>query len=147
MNFNEEFDKLKTKVLKYVLYKKRTEAEVRLKFREETEEVLDEVIGFLKEEHYIDDLNYIKRAVNEFFNLKNMSIKEVKYKLISKGLPTKLIEEYFLNNNEALLDYEKQSAKNIFTKKKDIMTKEEIEIYLLKKGYLKDTIDECNNEQ
>ena len=28
----EEFDKLKTKVLKYILYKKRTEQEIRQKF-------------------------------------------------------------------------------------------------------------------
>ena len=36
----KEFDKLKTKVLKYVLYKKRTEYEVRQKFSEAFEKSL-----------------------------------------------------------------------------------------------------------
>ena len=75
MDYVEEFDKLKTKVLKYILFKKRTEQEVRQKFREDSGEMLDDVIEELKELNYINDENYIQRAVNEFKNLKNMSIK------------------------------------------------------------------------
>ena len=41
MDYVEEFDKLKTKVLKYILFKKRTEQEVRQKFREDSGEMLD----------------------------------------------------------------------------------------------------------
>ena len=74
MDYVEEFDKLKTKVLKYILFKKRTEQEVRQKFREDSGEMLDDVIEELKELNYINDENYIQRAVNEFKNLKNMSI-------------------------------------------------------------------------
>ena len=37
MDYVEEFDKLKTKVLKYILFKKRTEQEVRQKFREDSD--------------------------------------------------------------------------------------------------------------
>ena len=44
MDYVEEFDKLKTKVLKYILFKKRTEQEVRQKFREDSGEMLDDVI-------------------------------------------------------------------------------------------------------
>ena len=77
MDYVEEFDKLKTKVLKYILFKKRTEQEVRQKFREDSGEMLDDVIEELKELNYINDENYIQRAVNEFKNLKNMSIKEI----------------------------------------------------------------------
>ena len=51
-----EFDKLKTKVLKYALYKKRSEAEIRRKFAENSGEMLDEVIENLKENGYINDL-------------------------------------------------------------------------------------------
>ena len=71
MDYVEEFDKLKTKVLKYILFKKRTEQEVRQKFREDSGEMLDDVIEELKELNYINDENYIQRAVNEFKNLKN----------------------------------------------------------------------------
>ena len=49
MNYIEEFDKLKTKVLKYIMFKKRTEQEIRQKFKEDSGELLDEVIEELKE--------------------------------------------------------------------------------------------------
>ena len=55
----EEFDKLKTQVLKYVLYKKRSEAEVRQKFLKNTGNMLDNVIEYLKENGYIDENKYI----------------------------------------------------------------------------------------
>ena len=41
MEYVEEFDKLKTKVLKYILFKKRTEQEVRQKFKPDSGELLD----------------------------------------------------------------------------------------------------------
>lgn len=136
----EEFDRLKTKVLKYVLYKKRTEAEIKQKFSDIPEEQLDEVIQDLKTNGYINDNSYIERAVNEFKNLKNMSIKEIQYKLMAKGIKKDDIDNYICNNKEELLDYEINSAKNIFTKKQTTMEEEEIEMYLRKKGFLSETI-------
>ena len=55
MNETQEFDKLKTQVLKYVLYKKRTEAEIRQKFSQSEESMLDDVIQYLQENNYIND--------------------------------------------------------------------------------------------
>lgn len=140
MDYIEEFDKLKTKVLKYILFKKRTEQEVRQKFREDSGKMLDDVIEELKELNYINDENYIQRAVNEFKNLKNMSIKEIQYKLMTKGLKKDIINDYIYKNKEELLDYEIQSAKNIVIKKQNILEKEDIIAYLAKKGYLSETI-------
>lgn len=136
----EEFDKLKTKVLKYVLYKKRTEAEIKQKFQENAGKILDNVIEYLKENNYINDYNYIERAVNEFKNLKNMSIKEIKYKLLSKGISKDIIDNYIYENREELLEYENNSANNIFIKKKAIMQKSDIIEYLRKKGYMEEII-------
>ena len=82
MSYIEEFDKLKTKVLKYILFKKRTEQEVRNKFINLQGEILNEVIEELKDLNYINDKEYVNKAVKEFINLKNMSIKEIEYKLI-----------------------------------------------------------------
>lgn len=137
MEYIEEFDKLKTKVLKYVLYKKRTENEIRQKFINESGELLDDVIEHLKEIGYINDLDYINRAVKEFMNLKNMSIKEVEYKLLSKGINKNLIDDYIYNHKEELLEFETNSAKNIFLKKQNALDKEEIKNYLRKKGYMR----------
>ena len=140
MSYIEEFDKLKTKVLKYIMFKKRTEQEVRQKFREESIELLNDVIEELKELNYINDENYINRAVNEFKNLKKMSIKEIEYKLMTKGIKKDIINNYIYKNKEELLDYELNSAKNIFIKKQNLMEAEEIINYLKKKGYLEETI-------
>ncbi len=147
MNYIEEFDKLKTKVLKYIIFKKRTEQEIKQKFREDSGELLDEVIEELKEIGYINDKNYIEKAVNEFKNLKNMSIKEIEYKLVSKGLKKDLIDDYIYENKEDLLNYEINSAKNIFIKKENLLTEEEIIGYLKKKGYLDETIKMAKEEQ
>ena len=140
MDYVEEFDKLKTKVLKYILFKKRTEQEVRQKFREDSGELLDDVIEELKELDYINDEFYIQKAINEFRNLKNMSIKEIEYKLMTKGLKKDIINNYKYINKEELLDYEIKSAKNIFIKKQNLLETEEIINYLKKKGYLEETI-------
>ena len=75
----EEFDREKTKVFKYIMFKKRTENEIRNKFRTQIqEEMLEEIIEYLKEAGYINDYNFIEKQVNEYMNLKNMSIQEMK---------------------------------------------------------------------
>ena len=140
MSYIEEFDLMKTKVLKYIMFKKRTEQEIRLKFKDESLELLDEVIEELKEIGYIDDTNYVERAVNEFINLNNLSIKEITYKLMTKGIKKDIIDNYVRNNKEMLLNYEINSVKNIFIKKQNQMDEQEIINYLKKKGYLEETI-------
>ncbi len=142
----EKFDKMKSKVLKYVLYKKRTEQEVRQKFAKELEEnILNDIIEELKENSYIDDYNYIERAVNEFTNLKSLSIKEIKYKLYSKGINGNLIDEYFNKNIYDLEEYEIKSATKILNKKKDLVEDDEIRLFLLKKGYREESIKQAFN--
>ncbi len=143
----EKFDKIKSKVLKYVLYKKRTEQEVRQKFSKEIDEnTLDDIIEELKENSYIDDYNYIDRAINEYINLKSLSIKEMKYKLYSKGIEKCKVDQYISEYIDTLEEYEKKSAYKIINKKKDSMVEDEIRGYLLKKGYKEESIKEAFNE-
>ncbi len=140
----EEFDKEKTKVLKYIIFKKRTEYEVRKKFSSTIDnEMLDDIIDYLKEAKYINDEEYIKKLVYEFINLKNLSIREIEYKLISKGINRNIIEDYIYNNRDDLEEYEIKSAKNIINKKSSSMEIEEIKQYLLKKGYKSENIKEA----
>ena len=144
----EEFDREKTKILKYILYKKRSENEVRNRFLSTiNEELLDEIIEYLKEANYINDKEYIQKTVNNFITLKNLSIKELKYKLLSKGLNKDDIEDYLYENKEDLKEYEIKSAKNIIYKKSSTMEKEEIMQYLLKKGYKSDSIKQAFEEE
>ena len=132
----EEFDKEKIRVLKYILYKKRSESEVRKKFSTTIEEnLLDDIIEYLKEANYINDKEYIEKIINNFMILKNLSVREIKYKLISKGLDKNDIEDYIYSNKEELEEYEIKSAENIIYKKTSSMEEEDIKQYLLKKGY------------
>lgn len=138
----EEFDKEKMKVLKYVLYKKRSENEIRRKFENEIEpNLLEDVIEYLKEAKYIDDKEYIRKTVNNFIALKNLSIREIEYKLYGKGIRKEDIEDYIYQNKEELNEYEIKSARNIVSKKMTSLEIEEIKQYLLKKGYKKENIN------
>ena len=137
----EEFDKLKTKVLKYIMYKKRTEQEIIRKFSNvDNQDMLEDVIENLKEIGYINDESYIERAVAEFMSLNNLSMKELKYKLMSKGINLNVMDNYFDNHLEELEEYEINSARNIIIKKQGSMEEQKLMQYLLKKGYRIDSI-------
>lgn len=137
----EEFDEAKTRVLKYILYKKRTENEIKTKFgKTYQEELLEDVIEYLKEAGYINDDEYVLKTVNQICALKNLSIKEIRYKLLAKGISKDKIDDYMSENREEMLEYEEKSASTVAYKKSSSMKKEEIKNYLIKKGYTSDSI-------
>ena len=139
----EEYDRNKTKVLKYVIYKKRSISEIRRKFQKDIDEnMLEDIIEELKENNYISDEQYIQRAINEYMALKSISLKQIKYKLQSKGISNDLIEDYFSANSEELREYEIKSAENIINKKIDDEPEEIIQ-NLLKKGFEYDNVKEA----
>lgn len=139
----EEFDKEKTKVMNYIMYKKRTEYEVKNKFENTIQkDLLCDIIAYVKDAGYLDDTDYIDRAVKEFIALKDLSIKEIKYKLLTKGIDRNKLEDYFYDNKEILEEYEVKSATNLVQKKQRTMEKEDIKMYLIKKGYNNQTIKE-----
>ena len=140
----EEFDKAKTKIMNYIMYKKRTEYEVKNKFSKTLEEnLLHDIIEYVKEAGYLSDTMYIERAIAEYKALNNLSRKEISYKLYSKGISKNLIEDYFSKHQEELYDYELQSAKNILDKKSTSMETEDIKNYLRRKGYRENSIKEA----
>ena len=144
----EEFDKAKTKVMNYIMYKKRTEYEVRNKFSKTLEEnLLNDIIEYIKEAGYLSDADYIQRAIAEFNALNHLSRKEIKYKLYAKGIENSQIEDYFSEHRDELYEYELESAKAIIIKKRNMMEQEEIENYLRKKGYVEDVIKEAIEEE
>ena len=137
----KKYDKIKSKIMKFVLYKKRTEQEVRQKFAKEVErDVLEDIIEELKEDLYINDYNYIERAVNEYINLKSMSIKEIEFKLYTKGISSKLIEKFVSNNIDVLEEYENRSLKKLIEKKKTLVNEEQLIGYLLRRGFKQENI-------
>ena len=132
----EEFDENKQKVMAYILYKKRTESEVKNKFRNSIEEnMLEDIIEYVKEAGYIDDKEYVKKLFNEYMNLKSMSIREIKKKVYEKGIYVDYIEDYISENREALEEYELKSARKIMDKKKAFSDEKKVKTYLLNRGF------------
>ena len=136
---NDEFDKLRSKVLRYSLYKKRTEKEVRTKFDNEDKNYMDLIIEFLINDKYIDDEKYIKEYIYESSLLRNQSIKEIEHKLLEKGVDRSKIQKYFSTNWDSLILYEIDSAKKLLKKRENIEAEKNIS-YLLNKGYSIDNI-------
>ena len=135
----KEFEKQKTKVMNFIMYKKRTEYEVRQKFsRTMDEDTLGEIIEYIKEAGYLSDKDYIERAVNEFMALKNLSIFEIRNKLYAKGISRDDIDDYIAEHREELQEYEGRSRENIIRKKSAIMNEQELNNFLYKKGFHKD---------
>ena len=96
-------DEAKTRIMKYITYKKRTEQEVRKKFKNEIDEqLLDEIIEYLKEkgldkklvEKYIEDNReeleeYEKKCIEKIRRKKagNMEEEKINQYLFRKGYP------------------------------------------------------------
>ena len=143
----EEFDQYKSKVLKYVLYKKRTKQEIKNKFFGAIDEdILNDIINELEENGYIDDSVYIEKAIKEFMNLNNLSVKEVRYKLLSKGISSSLVDDYMQSHLLELTEYELESARKIAIKKQNIMDEEELQEFLFKKGYVEESVKQAVKE-
>ncbi len=143
----EEFDENKTKVMSYVLYKKRTEYEVRKKFCNAIEEnMLEDIIEYIKEAGYINDAEYVKKLFNEYMNLKSMSIREIKNKVYAKGVYVDYIEDYISENRETLEEYELNSAKKLIDKKKRTTEPQKLKAYLLNKGFMTETLEKIEKE-
>lgn len=139
----EEFEKEKAKVMNYIMYKKRTIQEVKNKFQSTIQkDLLCDIIEYVKEAGYLNEKDYVKRAVNEFMALKTLSIREMQYKLYQKGVPKDLIEDYFYEYTNEMEEYEKASAQKIVGKKQATLENEEIRNYLMKKGYKERIIKE-----
>ena len=144
----EKIEKLRNRILKYIVYKKRSEYEIRQKFSEEDENMVEDAIEYFKELNYINDNVYVERAIKEYMALKNISIKEISYKICQKGISKKIVDDYICQNKESMLEYEISSAKAVILKKRGKQEEQEIKEFLFKKGFMSETIsiafDELN---
>lgn len=125
---------IEDKLMKYVLFKKRTEIEVRKKCKmiNYEDEYIEEIIEYLKENEYIDDELYIDKYIKNIMRLKKCSINEIKIDLMRRGIDENLIEKYI---TEELEEFEKESAKILAEKKLKNFEKEKVIKYLLNKGF------------
>ncbi|MBO5179160.1 MAG: RecX family transcriptional regulator [Clostridia bacterium] len=137
-----------SKLMKYVLFKKRTEHEVREKCKtlNYNQDYIDEIIDYLKEAEYINDEIYITKYINNLLKLKKSSVAEVKLDFMKRGIDFDKVDSDLV---ESLYEHEKESAIYLASKKyKSGDTIEKIKRYLNGKGYaysnISNAIDNLN---
>lgn len=138
------------KVMRYVLFKKRTENEVRNKCKllKYDENKTEEVIDYLKEAGYINDKVYIQKYIANVKILKHASKNEIRIDLMRRGVDIDWIDDALAE--ESLEEFELDSATYLVNKK--LRAGEELEKvkkYLQNKGYsytnVLKAIDNYNN--
>ena len=142
----ERFDKYKTRVFKYVLYKPRTEKEVYYKFKnfEDSDIYLKKVIELLKELKYIDDKRYAEMYIEDSINIKRLSRFEIRNKLREKGINNQDIYDAIEKYSDELRSKEIDNVIQILKKKEYVYLEEDkkrkVENYLYRKGYANESI-------
>lgn len=139
------------KLMKYVVFKRRTESEMRMKCKKlgYNEEYIEEIIEYLKENEYINDSIYVEKYIKNVMRLKKSSIFEIRMDLLRRGINENLIENYVSHNEEELQEFENESALKIMEKKIKTEELEKIKRYLKNKGYsyssISQSIDNLEN--
>ena len=130
---------LDDKLMKYVLFKKRTKNEVREKCKalNYEESYIEEVLEYLEENEYINDALYVQKYIANVMRIKKASVNEMKMDLLRRGIDSHLIEQCL---EDSLNEFELQSAIQIVQKKAKTMEIEKLKRYLLNKGYSYDNI-------
>ena len=97
MEKTPEYIKARSKAIKYIMYKLRTEYEVRNKLLDLgfNETIIDKVISDLIELEYINDEEYVRKFIESNKKTKKFSKNMVKIKLKNKGISDDIIEKYF----------------------------------------------------
>ena len=130
------------KIMKYVIFKRRTEKEVRQKCQklQYTEEYIEEIIDYLTENNYINDKIYVEKYIQNTMRLKTSSIYEIKIDLLRRGVDESYIENYINKNIIEIEEYEQESALKLAKKKIGSVEIEKVKKYLLSKGYKYDSV-------
>lgn len=127
---------IEDKLMRYILYKKRTVSEVRNKCKllKYEENYIEDAIAYLEEAGYINDKIYLEKYINTIQKLKHMSKNEIRIDLIRKGIDDDLIDRAI--QNEELEEFELNSAEYLVQKKMKAGEEiEKVKRFLLNKGY------------
>lgn len=129
-----DFITAKEKAIKYIGISKKTEYEVRNKLIRlgAEEDVIEEVISYIKELGYIDDVAYSKAFIRTCEKEGKKSLYEIKLKLLQKGIKEYIIDEELYMLGET--DYEEKVIEKLSNGKFKDKEEEKLK-YLISKGF------------
>lgn len=128
------FELAKEKALRYIMMSKKTEQEVynkliKLGFEEN---IILDVIDYLKSIKYIDDNDYVDAYIRQCMRLMNYSIYEIKNKLLQKGIEKCIIENKLEDLKES--EYEEKLRNKLLSTKCKNMDEQKIKSYFYRRG-------------
>lgn len=138
MERTPEYIKARSKAIKYIMYKLRTEYEVRNKLIELgfNEDIITKVISDLIELEYINDDEYVKKFIESNKKSKKISKSMIKLKLRDKGIDIAIIDKYFNENDSDEIDTIKNMLlKKHFSSNLEYEEKNKIIAYCVRKGF------------
>lgn len=128
---------LKEKALKFLVYKMRSEHEVRQHLKEKhsaTNEAIEDIIDYLYSYNYLDDEKYAVAFIKDKLNFSPIGRIKMKYELAQKGINSSIIE--IMIEELYPLEKEIEIAKKLLLKKgRASHSTQKNRTYLYSKGF------------
>lgn len=153
MKYFSDIERAKSRAINYISGKLKTKYEVRLKLKEKdfTEDIIDEVIDILEKEEYLNDRLYCEVFIEDKKQLNGYGKNKIKSLLIQKGV-SKSVFENFLDEFEYEEEFDnalKMGIKklNLLSNEEDVFKKKQKLInYLAYRGFSFDVINDVLRE-
>lgn len=153
MKYFSDIERAKSRAINYISGKLKTKYEVRLKLKEKdfTEDIIDEVIDILEKEEYLNDRLYCEVFIEDKKQLNGYGKNKIKSLLIQKGISKSVFED-FLDEFEYEEEFDnalKMGIKklNLLSNEDDVFKKKQKLInYLAYRGFSFDVINDVLRE-
>ena len=153
MKYFSDIERAKSRAINYISGKLKTKYEVRLKLKEKdfTEDIIDEVIDILEKEEYLNDRLYCEVFIEDKKQLNGYGKNKIKSLLIQKGISKSVFEDFLdeFEYEEECDNALKMGIKklNLLSNEEDIFKKKQKLInYLAYRGFSFDVINDVLRE-
>lgn len=153
MKYLSDIERAKSRAINYISGKLKTKYEVRLKLKEKdfTEDIIDEVIDILEKEEYLNDRLYCEVFIEDKKQLNGYGKNKIKSLLIQKGISKSVFEDFL---DEFEYEEEFDNALKMGIKKLSLLSNEEdvfkkkqkLLNYLAYRGFSFDVINDVLRE-
>ena len=130
-----EFEEAKERAVRYLVLALRTQREVENKLRKlkVNYKIIFQVVEYLKDIGYIDDLKYVDAYLRQCISIPKYSVYEIKMKLLQKGIDKELLQKKLSKFNSK--NYEKKLVEKLLNGKLKNMEPIKQKAYLYRRGF------------
>ena len=153
MKYFSDIERAKSRAINYISGKLKTKYEVKLKLKEKdfTEDIIDEVIDILEREEYLNDRLYCEVFIEDKKQLNGYGKNKIKSLLIQKGVSKSVFEDFL---DEFEYEEEFDNALKMGIKKLNLLSNEDDNFkkkqklinYLAYRGFSFDVINDVLRE-